>query len=198
MALVQQRSPVVKGMMVEFAKNLAEFAAASGKNHVVILSSLEFARWQKIDMSSGLQIYYLSTSNPDGTDDYCTQLGWKRLQDYNPDQRSWKYLTTLAEGSTMNESSLPFEDEPEEEDYSASLPFAALFSCLKAKGLKVTCVLCYCSEGDNMADSFELAEAASKLLQLKPANFLAGDDTKWRIPFSWNTVYGPPPDFSMF
>ncbi|CAN1133584.1 Proteasome assembly chaperone 2 [Linum perenne] len=198
MALVQQRSPVVKGMMVEFAKNLAEFAASSGKKHVVILSSLEFARWQKIDMSSGLQIYYLSSSNTDGTADYCAQLGWKKVQDYDPDQRSWKYLSSLAEGNTMQESSLPFEDEPEEEDYCASLPFAALFSCLKAKGLKVTCILCYCSEGDNMADSFELAEAASKLLQLKPDNFIAGEDSKWRIPFSWNTVYGPAPDLSMF
>ncbi|CAI0406758.1 unnamed protein product [Linum tenue] len=198
MTLVQQRSPVVKGMMVEYAKNLAEFAAASGKKHVVVLSSLEFSRWQKIDMSSGLQIYYLSSSNTDGTDDFCAKLGWRRLQDYDPTQRTWNYLSSLAQGSTMHDSTLPFEDEPEEEDYCASLPFAALFSCLKAKGLKVTCILCYCSEGDNMADSFELAEAASKLLQLKPDNFIGGDDGKWCIPFSWKTVYGPPPDLSMF
>lgn len=37
--------------MVEFAKNLANFAAASGKKHVVLLSSLDFGKWQKIDMS---------------------------------------------------------------------------------------------------------------------------------------------------
>ncbi|KAF4366888.1 hypothetical protein F8388_013953 [Cannabis sativa] len=49
--LIQQRSPVVKGMMIEFAKNLAEFAAARGKTHVIVLSSLDFGRWQKIDMS---------------------------------------------------------------------------------------------------------------------------------------------------
>lgn len=37
--------------MIEFAKNLADFAVASGKKHVVVLSSLDFGRWQKIDMS---------------------------------------------------------------------------------------------------------------------------------------------------
>lgn len=37
--------------MVEYAKNLAEFAATTGKKHVVVLSSLDFGRWQTIDMS---------------------------------------------------------------------------------------------------------------------------------------------------
>lgn len=80
---------------------------------------------------SGLQVYYLSSTNADGRDDHCEQLGWKKLQEYNPDQRCWKYLSTLAEGNTMLESNLPFEDELEDEDYYPSLPFAALFSCLK-------------------------------------------------------------------
>ncbi|XWS67508.1 hypothetical protein CRYUN_Cryun04dG0012500 [Craigia yunnanensis] len=198
LTLLQQRSPVVKGMMVEFAKNLANFAAASGKKHVVLLSSLDFGKWQKIDMSSGLQIYYLSSTNPDGRDDQCEQLGWKKLQEYNPAQRCWKCLSTLAEGSTTLESNLPFEDELEAEDYYPSLPFAALFSCLKAKGLKVTCLLCYCSEGDNIQDAFHLAEAACKLLGLNPSAFHGNESGSWVIPFSWQTVYGPPPDMSIF
>ncbi|KAJ8572299.1 hypothetical protein K7X08_008810 [Anisodus acutangulus] len=37
--------------MVEFARNLAYFAAANGKKHVIVLSTLEFGRWQNIDMS---------------------------------------------------------------------------------------------------------------------------------------------------
>lgn len=198
LTLVQQRSPVVKGTTVEFAKNLADFAAASGKKHVVVLSSLDFGRWRNIDMSSGLQIYYLSSTNADGTDDYCDRLGWKRLQEYNPAQRCWKYLSTLAEGSAVQEDNLPLEDELEEEDYYPSLPFAALFSCFKAKGLKVTCLLCYCSEGDNTPEAFHLAEAASKLMGLSPSNFLGNEGDKWVIPFSWKTMYGPPPDMSIF
>ncbi|KAJ4716427.1 Proteasome assembly chaperone 2 [Melia azedarach] len=198
LTLVQQRSPVVKGMMVEYAKKLADFAAASGKKHVVMLSGLDFGRLQRIDMSSGLQIYYLSSASADGTDDYCEQLGWKRLQEYNPSQRCWKYLSTLAEGKAGEEENLPFEDDLEEEDYYPSLPFAALFSCFKARGLKVTCLLCYCSEGDNIADAFNLGEAACKLLKLNPDKFHGEEGERWIIPFSWKTVYGPPPDMSIF
>lgn len=41
----------------------------------------------------------------------------------------------------------------------------------QAKGLKVTCILSYCSEGDNIPDSFQLADAACKLLSLNPSEF---------------------------
>ncbi|XP_048128912.1 proteasome assembly chaperone 2 isoform X2 [Rhodamnia argentea] len=128
--LVQQRSPVIKGMMIEFAKNLADFAVSSGKKHIVVLSSLDFGKWRSIDTSSGLQTYYLSSSSSDGSDDQCEQFGWKRLPDFNPDQRCWKYLSTLAEGSNAAEG-LPAEDDLEEGDYYPSLPFAALFSLFK-------------------------------------------------------------------
>ncbi|KAK6916505.1 Proteasome assembly chaperone 2 [Dillenia turbinata] len=200
LALVQQRSPILKGRMIEFAKNFADFVAARGKKHVIVLSSLDFSRWQKVDMSSGLQMYYLSSVNADGTDEACERLGWKRLEEYNPAHKKWEYLRTLAEGNPQQEESSYFEGEGEDkdEDYYPSLPFASLFSCLKAKGLKVTCLLCYCSEGDNMSDAFQLAEAACKLVGLNPRNFNGNAEGGWLIPFSWQTVYGPPPDMSIF
>ena len=67
----------------------------------------------------------------DGTDNECERFGWKRLQDYNPDQRLWKYLSNLAEGNAGHDDDIPSEDELVEEDYNASLPFASLFSCFK-------------------------------------------------------------------
>ncbi|KAL6514579.1 hypothetical protein OROGR_020158 [Orobanche gracilis] len=195
LTLVQQRSPVIKGMMIEYAKNMANFAAANGKKHVVVLSSLDFGRWRNIDMSSGLQIYYLSSSNMDGTDADCESLGWNRLQDYNPDQKTWKYLDTLAEEGSMPDEDFPFE-ELGDEDYYPSLPFAALFSCFEAKGIKVTCLLCYCSEGDNIPEAFYVAEATSRFVGLSDKEF-QGDD-KWITPFSWQSVYGPPADMTLF
>ncbi|XP_009761533.1 uncharacterized protein [Nicotiana sylvestris] len=197
LALVQQRSPVVKGMMVEFARNLANFAAANGKKHVIVLSGLEFGRWRNIDMSSGLQIHYLSSSNSDGTDDQCESQGWKRLPEYDPSQRMWKYLNDLAKNTASEVEDLPYE-ELGDEDYDASLPYAALFSCLKAKGLKVTCLLCYCSEGDNIPDAFNLADAVSKALGLRPNSSQGNEGGSWTVPFSWKSVYGPPPDMSLF
>lgn len=199
LTLIQQRSPVVKGMMIEYAKNLANFAAACGKKHIVILSSLDFGRWQTIDMSSGQQIYYLSNTNVDGADDECEKLGWKRMKEYDPDQKLWKYLNSLAEGNVSQDDIALLEDDLGEEDYYPSLPFAAMFSCFKAKGLKVTCLLCYCSEGDNIPDAFHLAEAACNLVGLNPPHSFRGNEGGgWVIPFSWQSVYGPPPDMSLF
>lgn len=40
----------------------------------------------------------------------------------------------------------------------------------QAKGLKVTCLLCYCSEGDNISDAFQLADAVCKLRRLSHPN----------------------------
>ncbi|MCI02519.1 proteasome assembly chaperone 2-like, partial [Trifolium medium] len=110
---------------------MADFIAGSGKKHIIILSSLDFGKWQKVDMSSGLQIYYLSSANSNGADENCEQLGWKKLQDYDPSQKHWKYLNDLAEGNATPEDTISIEDELEEENYYASLPFAALFSFLK-------------------------------------------------------------------
>lgn len=198
LTFIQQRSPVVKGMMVDFAKNLADFAVASGKKHIIILSSLDFGRWQTIDMSSGLQIYYLSNTKVDGADDKCEKLGWKRMKEYDPNQKLWKYLNTLAEGNVSQDDISFLEDDLGEEDYYPSLPFAAMFSCFKAKGLKVTCLLCYCSEGDNIPDAFHLADAACTLVGLSPDTFKGIEGGRWVIPFSWQSVYGPPPDMSLF
>ncbi|KAL2927545.1 Proteasome assembly chaperone 2 [Bienertia sinuspersici] len=140
LTIVQQRSPVVKGMMVQFAQNLADFAVSAGMEHVVVLSSLDFGQWQKVNMSSGMPIYYLSSANADGTDDDCEKFGWKRLQEYNPSQRRWNYLSAVAEGKSVEEDSFPFEDDLEgKEDYYASLPFAALFSCFKVYSLIHEC-----------------------------------------------------------
>ncbi|KAK6143504.1 hypothetical protein DH2020_023852 [Rehmannia glutinosa] len=188
LTIVQQRSPVIKGKMLEYAKNMASFAAANGKKHVVILSSLDFGRWKNVNMSS---------SNVDGTDAECERLGWHRLQDYNPAQRTWKYLDALAE-----EGSVPDEDffleELGDEDYYPSLPFAALFSCFKAKGLKVTCLLCYCSEGDNIPEAFDMAEATGRRIGLSHDEFHGNGAGKWITPFSWQSVYGPPADMTLF
>nr|ABF70018.1 cell cycle-regulated protein-related [Musa acuminata] len=129
-----------------------------------------------------IKVYYVSSTNNDGNDSDCERLGFKRLEEYDPTQRRWKYLNELAEGKTDREDEPSFEDELVHDDYYPGLPFAALFSCCKAKGLKVTCLLCYCSEGDNIADSFQLADAACKLLRLTPDK-LSGIGNKSRCLF---------------
>ncbi|KAI0503801.1 hypothetical protein KFK09_014744 [Dendrobium nobile] len=145
-----------------------------------------------------MQIYYISSVNDDGNDENFERLGWKRLEEYKPLERRWKYLSHLAEGNLSHDGFVDLDSELVDDDYYAGLPLAALFVFCKAKGVKVTCLLCYCSEGDNMQDSFQLAEAACQLLGLNPENFHGNEPGGWAIPLSWKTVYGPPPDMSIF
>ncbi|ERN17668.1 proteasome assembly chaperone 2 [Amborella trichopoda] len=198
LSLIQQRSPVVKGMMIEFAKNLASCASDMGKTHIIILSGLDSGRRRRCDLSSNMQIHYISSASVDGTDEVCKHLGWKRLPEYSPTQKRWQYLVSLSEGNIVPDDFLSFDDELTDEDYYPSLPFAALFSCCKAKDLKVTCILSYCSEGDNIPDSFRMAEAACHLLGVRMNDIHANEPGGWLIPLSWKTVYGPPPDISLF
>ncbi|TVU44837.1 hypothetical protein EJB05_04298, partial [Eragrostis curvula] len=198
LAFVQQRSPVITGMMVSFAKNVANFARNIGKDHIIILSSLDSGKRRIIDASSGMQVYYLSSCNEDGSDPEYEKFGWKKLDGYDPCQRQWNCLASLVEGGKLSEDMIGDTDEMTINDYYASLPFAALFSACKAIGLKVSCVLCYCSEGDNMPESFQLAEAACKVVGHGPEKFHGNGSNGWTIPLSWKSVYGPPPDMSIF
>ncbi|CAN6819966.1 unnamed protein product [Brassica oleracea] len=161
--LAQQRSPVAKGMMIKFAENIADFAASSGKKHVIVLSSLDFQRLHhNLDMSRGPQVYYLSNAEANGRDEHCERLGFGRLNEYDSEGRCWKYLSSVFDENCKEELTFPSEDELEDIDYYPSLPFAALFSAFKARGLKVTCLLCYCSEGDNIPDAFLLTRRSRR------------------------------------
>ncbi|XP_078430548.1 clast3-like protein [Wolffia australiana] len=197
LTFVQQRSPVVKGRMLDFAKNVAEFAASLGKKHIVILSSLDSGIRKRIHASSDLQMYYISSASAGGDDEECERLGWKRLEEYDPSQRRWLHLHSLAEGTSSPDPAI-FDDDLDDGDYCPSLPFAALFCFCKAKGLKVTCVLCYCSEGDNISDSLQLVTAAGRFLGLDLGKFPGSQGGGWIIPCSWQNLYGPPPDLSIF
>ncbi|WVZ60686.1 hypothetical protein U9M48_010673 [Paspalum notatum var. saurae] len=198
LAFIQQRSPVITGMMVSFAKNIADFISSIGKNHIVILSSLDSGKRRVIDASSHMQVYYLSSCNEDGFDPEYEKLGWKKLEEYDPSHKRWSFLGSLVEGGSLSEDMVDDADEMTINDYYASLPFAALFTACKAKGLKVSCIMCYCSEGDNMPESFQLAEAVCKLLGHGPEKFHGNGSNGWTVPLSWKSVYGPPPDMSIF
>ncbi|KAG2294466.1 hypothetical protein Bca52824_041135 [Brassica carinata] len=182
--LAQQRSPVAKGMMIKFAENIADFAASSGKKHVIVLSSLDFQRLHhNLDMSRGPQVYYLSNAEANGRDEHCERLGFGRLNEYDSEGRCWKYLCSVFDENCKEELTFPSEDELEDIDYYPSLPFAALFSAFKARGLKVTCLLCYCSEGDNIPDAFLLTRR-SRSCRLHVGSCV------------WRLLFHPPIDVS--
>eukprot|EP00252_Welwitschia_mirabilis_P002937 TRINITY_DN12941_c0_g1_i1.p1 TRINITY_DN12941_c0_g1~~TRINITY_DN12941_c0_g1_i1.p1 ORF type:complete len:282 (-),score=45.76 TRINITY_DN12941_c0_g1_i1:273-1118(-) len=196
LSIVQQRSPVIKGMMLNFCKNISAWAASSGKRDVVILSSIASGKMQVFDNTSQ-DIYYISSSNKDGMDERCEELRWKKVKDFDPSTRGWQYLESQLVDSEAPKLFLE-EDDLQDDDYLPSLPFASLFSLCKARGLNVICLFCLCSEGDNMQEGFILAEAASRLLGKFPNTSFGNTNQKWTMPLSWQSVYGPPPEVSIF
>lgn len=191
--VVQQRAPVVKGTMLKFAKNLALWASSCNAKQIIILSGLDASKQLRHDIGSA-QVRYFSTANPDGMDEQCEKLGWKMFEDFLPSSDAWKLLElqSLHVDEDHERCEIPLTDEM----YYPSLPVSSLYSCCKAQGLNVLCILCFCSEGDNIQDAFFLGEALQKLLVLGDSD--GQRSLKWAIPHSWKTVYGPPPDKSMF
>ena len=70
-------------------------------------------------------------------------IGWKKLREYNPSQKNWKYLSDLDEGNVTLEDITSVEDELEEKNYCASFPFAALFSFLNVTYMHLNLMMPY-------------------------------------------------------
>jgi hypothetical protein len=110
------------------------------------------------------QIQYISTASKDGLDGRCEALGWKRLEQYLPLSEAWQLLDRDSVTDPMVDNELSPEIHSTDAAYFPGLPFASIFSCCKAKGLKVVCVLCFCAEGDNVPDAFLIADAVQQYL----------------------------------
>ena len=75
-------------------------------------------------------IRYISTANPDGTDERCEGLGWRKLEQFLPLTQEWKLLESYSCGE-IEEDLESREIQLTDEMYYPSLPFASLFSCCK-------------------------------------------------------------------
>lgn len=192
--IVQQRAPVIKGTMFKFAKNFSNWASNNSTGEVIILSGVDSGKRPILDAGSS-PIRYISTANPDGTDERCEALGWKKLENYSPSSDAWRLLESRSlkdADECLKDTDIQMNDEM----YYPSLPFASLFSCCKARGLKAVCILLFCSEGDNIQDAFLLGEALQSLRSL--GNTTGRGPQTWTVPHSWRSVYGPPPDPTIY
>ncbi|CAM6019554.1 unnamed protein product [Sphagnum balticum] len=119
LSIVQQHTPVAKGVMMEYAKNMAAWVVCERIQGVILISGLD---------SGNSQIQYISTASKDGLDG-CCEVRWKLLEQYLPLGEAWQCLDQHL-----------------------------------AEGLKVVCVLYFCSEGDNVPDAFLIADAVQRYL----------------------------------
>eukprot|EP00271_Cylindrocystis_brebissonii_P011433 TRINITY_DN2900_c0_g1_i1.p1 TRINITY_DN2900_c0_g1~~TRINITY_DN2900_c0_g1_i1.p1 ORF type:complete len:348 (-),score=82.82 TRINITY_DN2900_c0_g1_i1:272-1315(-) len=83
--------------------------------------------------------------------------------------------------------------------------YLRLFQKLESKGVHVLLLLLFCNEGDNVGDALAMADLLDKLLHLipspsaQPLSHGRQDlGQRWRIPLSWQHLFGPPPDVTLF
>ncbi|KAL2623415.1 hypothetical protein R1flu_003620 [Riccia fluitans] len=184
LTIIQQRSPVVKGGMVEYAKHVAEWAETSGVKEVLILAGINSGKRERKEMMDGPRIYYVTN---DTETSVFEQLGWKILEHSEALNDADRFIQGPAE---------EVDGFLTDENYYAGQPFSLLYSCCKARGLKVTCVLTFCAEGDNIPDAYFVLDSIQRYLHQKNGSIF--DRTSVSVPLSWATVYGPPPDDTMW
>jgi len=133
---------------------------------VLLLASIDSA-FRKDLQILGPQLRYVC---PGGADDRCVGMG---LQELGADEGS----DGIAE-SDRRSSPWP------------------LLKASKDRGLPLTALCMFASEGDNIPDAIHVASAASQLLALVPESDQAA--FQWKPPSSWCNLYGPPSEAPMY
>ncbi|CAK9267662.1 unnamed protein product [Sphagnum jensenii] len=82
LSIVQQHTPVAKGVMMKYTKNMAAWVVCERIKEVILISGLD---------SSNSQIQYISTASKDGSDG-CCEVQWKLLEQYLPLGEAWQRL----------------------------------------------------------------------------------------------------------
>ncbi|KAJ7551012.1 hypothetical protein O6H91_07G129900 [Diphasiastrum complanatum] len=126
LGILQQRSPVAKGSMLKYAKNLATWAKSAGFKEIVILSSLDSGK--RLYEMADSKIHYISNADEDGTNEHCERLGWQKLDDFERLEKEWHFLATE---SVLNADEEDLEKRSIDDDTISRFPILSLFCHLK-------------------------------------------------------------------
>ncbi|GAQ78007.1 hypothetical protein KFL_000060740 [Klebsormidium nitens] len=224
--IVQQRAPYAPGRLKAYAQNLSEWVKRSGFQKVVVLSGLDAGKQLAGHSLPQQRVRYTAATAAVSQDERatsaetgpgsvglerkCEELGWPILEDLAPSEgpNGHGQEETSSSNGTSYGSMFGIEGSGATglergqwwgpgKAYQRTA-FWKMSEALKEQGVSVLSLLLLCSEGDNVPDGLALATALDSLLGLrgdqKPGNGPSG----WDIPSSWASIYGPPPDTSLF
>jgi proteasome assembly chaperone 2 len=172
--IAQQRAEVVVGAQREFAAATAAWIAAAGFKEVVIMASMPSTAGIAPGQIGGTRFRHITTT-AGSSDSRCEEAG----------------ITTLESEITPSSA---FGDE--DGGAGVLLPPWSLLRACKEAGVKATCVVAICSEGDNSADAAAMADAVSQTLGvMQSGGGAAGGASagRWAVPPSWAAAYGAQP-----
>ncbi|XP_041823336.1 proteasome assembly chaperone 2 [Melanotaenia boesemani] len=171
LAVLQIRAPIIQTKSKKFRQQLVSWIKASGFSRIVVLSSSH--AYQRDDQQlQGTPLRYLVTpSLLKMSADALKELGWREMEQLpafpeltDANAKPWLYIPGAGITKGL------YTDSCKED-----LPLAVL--------------LLFCSEGDNIPDAFTLVNHLNDWLHLLD-NQSQEPNSKWKIPASWNLLFG--------
>ncbi|KAM9385338.1 proteasome assembly chaperone 2 [Pholidichthys leucotaenia] len=168
LAVLQIRAPVIQTKSKKFRQLLISWIKASGFSRTVVLSS-SYAYQRDDQQLQGTSLRYLVTpSLLKMSADVLKELGWREMERVSA-------FPGLTDGNSEPRLVIPgggFTKGLYTDSCTEDLPLAVL--------------LLFCSEGDNIPDAFTLINHLNDWLHLLDSQ----EPNKWKIPTSWNLLFG--------
>ncbi|XP_029919400.1 proteasome assembly chaperone 2 [Myripristis murdjan] len=170
LAVLQIRAPIIQTKSRKFRKLLVSWIKASGFSRTVVLSSSHAYQRDDQQLQSDPLRYLLTPALQKLCGDALKELGWKEME-------------RVAAFPGLTDTSA----EPRLYIPGGGIT-KGLFTDSCAEELPLAVVLLFCSEGDNIPDSFTLLNHLNDWLHLqaKPSQ----EANKWKIPSSWRLLFG--------
>ncbi|KAF9933254.1 Proteasome assembly chaperone 2 [Linnemannia zychae] len=207
--IIQQRSPTVAHRSHQYADNLTQFIVESEFDQVVLLASADGARRIDIQLRSGNPVRYISSpALSQSLLGMLMSLGLEPLENIPASDREIQQVRDHQHALFAQHSGLA--EKVQDMDISESSTLTAtqkvlekvpripnggfarrLHSLCQEKGIPIMTVVKFAMEGDNAPDAIFLANVLNAILKIYvPTEQEALEDAGWKVPRSWDSLYG--------
>ncbi|KAF9946327.1 Proteasome assembly chaperone 2 [Modicella reniformis] len=218
--LIQQRSPTVRHRSHYFVDNLVQFIKDSEFDQVVLLTSADGARRIDIQLRSGTSVRYIpSQALPKTLLDTVKGLGFEQLERVSetederrsalirrqehflthdhasiPESSSATTISTTSTGLAEQVEGIQLETGQTLEKVP-KIPNGGiarrLHSLCQEHGIPILTIVKFAMEGDNAPDAIFLANVLNAILKVYvPTEQQAVEGEGWKVPKSWDSLYG--------
>ncbi|XP_077983382.1 proteasome assembly chaperone 2-like [Glandiceps talaboti] len=189
LVVVQQRAPYVKGKQKEYCERLIEWIQSYHFDKVLLLTS-SYAHERVDSQLQGTPLRYIATPVLQQT---CGSILKDELKWFQLEKRE----------SVWGKAAEDSKQEIPEEAKNIFIPGGGIARRLFIQGCKdnipLAVVLVFCAEGNNVPDAMILASSINEWLKLLPSIQSSTTSTQqWKIPNSWNLLFGSSFDKTIY
>jgi len=175
MAVIQQRSPLVKGKRQQYVEKLMQWIKLCKFSEVVVLTS-SYAHERLDSQLIGSQLRYLMS--PVLLKNHVTNI---------TDNLKWKELELRP--PIVGSGGVGDGDASEIFMPGAGIAKMIYLKCIE-EGVPVAVLLTFCSEGDNAGDALQLLCYLNSWKMWIDSQKSDSKASSWKLPSSWKLMYG--------